>query len=75
MIKSLTPELLYNGLSDLDHSHQVWTHVVNYLQDYGYYRHNGYYRQNGYDDYDGYYGNYGYAAYKLLTNNFVKVHN
>ena len=50
MIKSLILELLYNGLSILDHSQQVWTHIV------------------GYDGYNG------YAAYKLSTNNFVKVH-
>ena len=52
----------------LDHSQQVWTHKVNYLEDYG---HDGHY---GYDGYDGYYGKYGYAAYKLSTNNFIKVH-
>ena len=53
MIKSLTPKLLYNGLSVLDHSQQVWTHIV------------------GYDSNDGYNG---YAAYKLIINNFVKIH-
>ena len=57
MIESLTPELLYNGLSVLDHLQQVWIHIV------GYYSYND---ENGYD---------GYAAYKLSTNNFVKVHN
>ena len=41
MIKSLTAELLYNGLSVLDHSQEVWTHIVDY---YGY---------DDYNDYDG----------------------
>ena len=59
MIKSLTPKLLYNDLSVLDHSQQVWIHIVGY---------------DGYDDYNSYDGDNGYATYKLWTNNFVKVH-
>ena len=30
VIKRITPELLYNGLSVLDHSQQVWTYIVGY---------------------------------------------
>jgi len=28
-----------------------------------------------FNNYDNYYDNYGYAPYKLSTNNFVKIHN
>jgi hypothetical protein len=53
-------------ISILDHSQQVWMHIVNYLVDYNDYSH------NGCDNNDGYYGNYVYAACKLFINNKSK---